>query len=137
MLKVSFRRFALVAAVLLGLPLFQPGWSPEAAAKPPPAGRKTFVIDDHGGCNTVPPANTAPPATLTLYRNGTFTAVDDYSGDTGTGTWYTRRGGREIVFEIDGIDLNYVGTRANNGEYRGTMAILNGPTGTWRGAYVP
>lgn len=130
---LSFTRIAFALALLTGLPV----GAPESAAKPPPAAPKTFVLEYHWGFNTLPPAGSGPTATLTIFRDGTFFAVDDWSGDTGTGTWFTRRGGREIVFEIDGVDLIYVGTRTNTGEYRGSMAIPNGPQGVWRGAYVP
>jgi hypothetical protein len=127
------RRLFVALVALLTLPL---GYTPDAAGKPPPAWPKTFVVEYFWGWDALPP-DAGPTATLTLAQNGTFTAVDDWSGDTGTGTWFTRRGGREIVLRIDGIDLTYVGNRVAPGEYEGTMAVVGGLEGVWRGGFVP
>lgn len=129
------RRTLLALAVVLALPVL--GTAPVAEGKPPPAWPKTFVIEYHWGWNVLPPAGTGPTATLTLAQNGTFTAVDDWSGATGTGTWSTRRNGREIWFKINGTTLKYAGERVAPGEYEGTMAIVGGASGVWRGEYVP
>lgn len=129
------RRALLALAVVLALPVL--GTPPAAEGKPPPAWPKTFVIEYHWGWDELPPAGLGPTATLTLAQNGTWFGVDDWSGATGTGTWYTRRGGREIVFTVDGIDLTYSGQRVAPGEYEGTMAVVGGADGVWRGAFVP
>lgn len=126
------RRSVLALAVALFAPALG---GPEAAAGPN-AWPKTFEIEYFWGWPALPPVP-GPTGTLTLKRDGTFTAVDDITGDTGTGTWSTRRGGREIVFRINGIDLAYVGVRVAPDRYEGTMEIPGGPSGVWRGGYVP
>ena len=125
-------------AALVGLSLLAgPASTPAAAA--PPAWPKTFVIEYHWGFDDLPPPGLGPTAALTLNRNGTFSAFDYASGDSGTGTWFTRRSGREIVFQIDGTTLTYTGTRVGPGMYEGSMGFgMPGyPEGVWRGAYMP
>ena len=128
------RRSVLALAAALVVPVLTGGDTPAVAG--PNSWPKTFVIEYFWGSPTLPP-EPGPTGTLRLYRNGTFTAVDDLTGDTGTGTWATRRGGQEIVFRIGGVNLEYVGVRVAPGEYEGTMGIPGGPSGVWRGGYIP
>lgn len=132
LLQFLTRRSVLALAVSLVLPAL----SGTGAAAGPNPWPKTFEIEYFWGWPALPPVP-GPTGTLTLYRDGTFAAVDNITGDTGTGTWSTRRGGREITFRINGANLTYSGTQVAPGEYAGTMAIPGGPSGVWRGGYIP
>lgn len=134
----SVRRLITAAALLAGL-VGLTGPASNRADAAPPSQPKTFVIEYFWGFDDLPPVGLGPTATLTLNRNGTFSAFDHASGQSGTGTWFTRRGGREIVFKIDGTTLTYTGSRVAPGAYEGSMSFgLPGyPEGVWRGAYMP
>ncbi len=134
----SVRRLFFAVALLAGLAVMA-GPASNRADAAPPAWPKTFVIEYFWGWDELPPAGLGPTAALTLNRDGTFSAFDYASGETGTGTWFTRRSGREIVFQFDGTTLAYTGTRVGPGMYEGAMGfgVPGYPEGVWRGTYMP
>ena len=84
----SVRRLFTAVALLAGLVGLTGPASNRADAAPPRT--QTFVIEYYWGFDDLPPVGLGPTGTLTLNRNGTFSAVDNVSGSTGSGTWFTQ-----------------------------------------------
>jgi hypothetical protein len=125
----SLRPFRRLAAAILLVGLTLP-LAAHAASFP-----RSFTLNYCWGTGW-PSFSACPEADLTLYANHSVLAVDQATGDTGTGQWSTAQGGKRITLTFPGV--TYEGTRTTSSCYQGTMTSPNvAGGGTWAGCYVP